>query len=179
MLTMYKDDMVHQNTEITMTGVSFSIVDKYKDTVYRAALATVGNPHDAEDIMQEVFFKYFRLQPKLKNEQHEKAWLLRVTINEGKNLKRSVWFRNRTTVDFRTIPDSSEEPREMSPVLEAVLSLPVKYRTVIYLYYYEEYAVRQIAEITAQTEAAVSKQLSRGRNMLQKKLGGTNYGHEA
>ena len=76
--------------KIQMSGVSFAVVDKYKDMIYRAALTIVSNHADAEDILQEVFFKYFRLQPAFESSSHEKAWFLRVTINECKNLMRSV-----------------------------------------------------------------------------------------
>lgn len=163
---------VHANHNIHMSGVSFVMVDKYKDMVYRTAFTVVGSHEDAEDILQEVFFKYFRLQPAFENESHEKAWFLRVTINEGKNLLRSFWKRKRTEIDFDklTQPQASEHDSE---VLQAVMSLPDKYRIAIYLYYYEDYSIREIAGLTSQSEATVAQHLSRGRRKLRKKLGGT------
>lgn len=156
---------------IRVTGVTFAVIDRYKDMVYRAALAAVGNFADAEDIMQEVFFKYFKTHPEFESETHEKAWFLRVTVNESKNLLRSSWRRRRADTDLSQITQP-EDGRD-SAVLEAVLSLPEKYRIAIYLHYYENYQIREIARITSQSESAVAQQLSRGRKKLQKKLGGS------
>lgn len=173
MLTMSKVEAEEpRQSKIVMTGVSYAIIDQYKDLVYRTALAVVGNAADAEDIMQDVFFKYFQVHPQLENEQHEKAWFLRVTVNAGKTLLRSCWNRKRAaSADLSRIP-AEPEGAEHSPVLEAVLSLPDKYRIAIYLYYYEEYSIREIARLTEQSETAVAQQLSRGRKKLQKQLGG-------
>lgn len=173
MLTMSKMDgdiEQPQEQKIVMTG-TYAVIDQYQDLVYRTALAVVGNTADAEDIMQEVFFKYFRLHPNLENEQHEKAWFLKVTVNAGRSLLRSAWHRKRSTADLSRFPAESRDP-ETSQVLDAVLALPDKYRIVIYLYYYEEYSMREIARLTEQTETAVAQQLSRGRKKLQKQLGG-------
>lgn len=155
---------------ISVSGVTFAVIDKYKDLVYRTALAAVGNFADAEDIMQEVFFKYFKTHPEFETDTHEKAWFLRVTVNESRNLLRSSWRRRRVDTDLSQIPQP--ENGEGSAVLEAVLSLPEKYRIAIYLHYYENYQIREIARITSQSEAAVAQQLSRGRKKLEKKLGG-------
>lgn len=156
---------------IVMSGITYAVIDQYKDMVYRAALAAVGNFADAEDIMQDVFFKYFKAQPEFESKAHEKAWFLRVTVNESKNLLRSSWRTRRVDVEMLHLSEKTEN-RETSPVLEAVLSLPDKYRIVIYLYYYEGYQIREIARITSQSETAVSQQMSRGRKKLEKILGG-------
>ncbi len=156
---------------IKMTGVSFAAIDKYKDLVYRTALTVTSNHSDAEDVMQEVFFKYFRSHPTFESESHEKAWLLRVTVNEGRTLLRSAWHRKRVDVDITQLAGQAEEGGG-SEVLCAVLSLPEKYRVAIYLHYYENYSIKEIAGITGQSETAVAQQLSRGRTRLRKKLGG-------
>ncbi len=176
MLTMSDNETVERveigkQQNIMMSGVTFAVIDKYKDMVYRAALAAVGNFADAEDIMQEVFFKYFKMHPELETESHEKAWFLRVTMNESKNLLRSSWKRRRVDTDLSQIADESPDDSG-SDVLAAVLSLPEKYRIAIYLHYYEGYQISEIARITSQSETAVAQQLSRGRKRLQKKLGG-------
>ncbi len=162
---------IGQQQNIKVSGVTFAAIERYKDMVYRAALAVVGNFADAEDIMQEVFFKYFKTHPEFESEAHEKAWFLRVTLNESKNLVRSSWRRRRVDADLSMIPESADETA--AAVLEAVLSLPEKYRIAIYLHYYENYQIREIARITSQSESAVAQQLSRGRKKLQKKLGGS------
>ncbi len=163
---------IGKQQKIVMTGVTYTIIDKYKDMVYRTALTAVGNYADAEDIMQDVFFKYFKSQPEFESESHEKAWFLRVTINESKNLMRSSWRRRRADTELTKLSELPEQNTE-SPVLDAVLSLPEKYRIAIYLYYYEGYQIREIARITSQSETAVAQQMSRGRKKLQKKLGGS------
>ncbi len=163
---------IGRQQSIMMTGVSYAVIDKYKDMVYRAAITTVRNFADAEDIMQDVFLKYFRTHPTFESEEHEKAWFLRVTINEGKNLLRSAWHSRRVSADLSATAAESEMPVERSEVLEAVLSLPEKYRMVIYLYYYEDYSIRQVSRLLSCTEAAVAQRLSRGRKKLEKKLGG-------
>ena len=160
-----------QKSQIHMTGISFAAVDKYKDMIYRTAVTMTKNHADAEDILQEVFFKYFRLKPGFESPAHEKAWFLRVTINECKNLLRSVWKSRRTDFNPELLMDSTESEHE-SEVLQAVMRLPEKYRIAIYLYYYEEYSIREIAEITSQSEAAVAQHLTRGRRKLRKWLGG-------
>ncbi len=176
MLTMQEQDgnnsvEIGKQQGISVSGVTFAVIDKYKDMVYRAAIAAVGNFADAEDIMQEVFFKYFKYHPQFESDTHEKAWFLRVTMNESKNLLRSAWHRRRADVDLSKLVDQSATERD-SEVLEAVLSLPEKYRIAIYLHYYENYQIAEIARITSQSEAAVAQQLSRGRKKLEKKLGG-------
>ena len=160
-----------QKKTIRMTGVSYAALDKYKDLVYRTALTVTGCHEDAEDITQEVFFKYFRMNPEFEDETHEKAWLLRVTINAGRNLLRSAWFRKRADVDITLFPDGGDAPGD-SAVLKAVLGLPEKYRTAIYLHYYEGYSAAEIASLTGRSAAAVGQHLSRGREKLRKILGG-------
>lgn len=177
MLTMHEQEEgravdIGTQRNIMMTGVTFAVIDKYKDMVYRAALTAVGNFADAEDIMQEVFFKYFKTHPEFESETHEKAWFLRVTVNESKNLLRSSWKRRRVDADLSEVMDEASDFKR-NEVLEAVLSLPEKYRIAIYLHYYENYMISEIARITSQSEAAVAQQLSRGRKKLEKKLGGS------
>lgn len=159
--------------EIRMSGRSFAVVDKYKDLVYRMALTVTGNYADAEDVMQEVFFRYFRSHPEFETEAHERSWIVSVTLNTGKNLVRSAWYRKRADVDISALAEAAaEDSHEMSPVLAAVLALPEKYRVAIYLHYYEGYTVKDISRITGKSEAAVAQYLSRGRIRLRRKLGG-------
>ncbi len=156
---------------IHVSGGSFAVVDKYKDLVYRMALTVVGNHADAEDVMQEVFFRYFRSHPMFENEVHERNWILKVTLNTGKNYARSIWNRNRTELDLDSVA-AEQEQSGVSDVLRAVLSLPERYRVVIYLHYYEELRIAEIARILKVSESAAAKRLSRGREKLRKKLGG-------
>ena len=170
-MDMLTSESPEKSPDLRMTSHSFAVVDKYKDAVYRAALTVTGNFADAEDIMQEVFLQYFREHPEFESDAHEKAWLLRCTINAGKNLLRSSWYRQRSDIDLTLLPGGAPEEPD-GEVLTAVMSLPERYRTAIYLHYYEGYSVKEIARLTGRSESAVAQHLSRGRGKLRKKLGG-------
>ena len=150
------------------------LVREYGPSIYRLAYARTGSRSDAEDVMQDVFLKLLRAKPQFRDEEHCRAWLLRVTANRAADLYRSAWRR-------RTQPladeQSGREPEpEAGDVLEAVLSLPAQYRTAVHLFYYEELSVAEIAAILHQSEGAVKTRLHRARAMLRDKLkGGKEY----
>lgn len=178
MLSMYETDEAAGSSTgtIRITGGSFAAIDRYKDVVYRTALTATGNHADAEDVMQEVFLRYFQTHPTFASDTHEKAWFIRVALNQSHNITRSVWFRRRTDADLTKIPQP-EEGQTDSAVLRAVLALPERYRVAVYLYYYEAYPTKEIARLMGKSEAAVAQYLSRGRAKLRRKLGGA--GHES
>ncbi|MBE6845209.1 MAG: sigma-70 family RNA polymerase sigma factor [Ruminococcus sp.] len=140
----------------------------YKDTVFRVAYSYVKNKSDAEDISQEVFLKLYTSAPDFNSEQAEKAWLIRITINKSKDLVKSGWFSRRS--DNTEFTEHYEMSTAESDMLEKVLSLPDKYRSLIHLYYYEEYSVKEISEITGVKASTVQTRLQRGRKLLEKKL---------
>jgi len=144
------------------------IYETYKNTVYRTAFAYCHNKSDAEDITQEVFIKRFSSDYIFESSEHEKAWLIRVAVNKCKDLFKS--FRFRFTVPLEECDAIYTTPEE-SEVFHAVMELPKKYRIAVHLYYYEDYTVKQIAEITGNTETAVQTQLYRARKMLKDSLG--------
>jgi len=144
------------------------IIYRYQDTVYRIAFTYCRNPSDAEDVAQEVFIRYIRKMPRLDSEEHLKAWLIRVTLNVAKSLLTSSWSK-------KTVPLSDHElisNDEMSntETYYAVMSLSEKYRSVVMLYYFEDYSVKEIAQILNRTETAIQTQLQRARAMLKDKL---------
>lgn len=144
-------------------------LDDYGDMVYRLALVRIGQKQDAEDVTQNVFLLFAGHLAKggsFTDEEHEKAWLLRVTLNQSKNLLNSAWFRRRANMTEEIAFSDSER----SEVYEAVQSLPERYRTVIHLYYYEGYHVREIAQLTGRKENTVKSLLKRGREQLKKAL---------
>ena len=138
-------------------------VNRYENKLFRTALAVVGNNADAEDIVQEVFVKLFQTQTKFESDEHETAWLIRVTVNLCKNYLRSFW-RKKSVPLLDTHPAQENEQHE---IMQAVLALPAKYRVVIHLYYYEGYSTKEIAEITEQKESNVRQLLSRARRKLK------------
>ena len=145
-----------------------TVFDKYCNTVYRLAYARVGNKFDAEDILQTVFLKLCKANVCFECEEHLKAWLLKVTINCSKNLLKSAFVKlSEPLSDAITAPT-----HEVSEVYLEVAKLPLKYRTVVHLHYFEGYSCSEIAQITASNEATVKTRLKRARERLQNTLKG-------
>ena len=126
---------------------------------------------DAQDIVQEVFLKFARNASQFQSDEHIKAWLIRVAINMCTDLKRSAWNRKTTELNDECLP-AEEFTTGESELYQAVMSLPVKYKDVIHLFYYEGYSIKEISRITEQKENAVKTQLSRGRVLLKELLKG-------
>ena len=141
-------------------------VRQYADNIYRIALLHTQNEMDAQDIVQEVFMKYAVNKKPFNSDEHKKAWLIRVTINMCIDLKRSSWSGKTTELTEQNEPSVNFESSE-SDVYHAVMKLPEKYRTVVHLFYYEDYSVRMIGKLTKQSESAVKTQLSRARVLLK------------
>lgn len=150
-------------------------IELYADNIRRICMLYLKNYADTEDIFQTVFLKYALDSTIFENPSHEKAWLIRVTINACKDLCKS-FFRSRTVSLDTLIEHPASFSDETSEVLEAVLSLPQKYRNVIYLHYYEGYTAPQIGEIIGKKTNTVYTLLTRARNMLKDKLGGDGNG---
>ena len=144
------------------------LLEKYGDMVYRLALARTRNKEDAEDVFQDVFYKLSKKTPEFENKNHEKAWLIRVTINLSKNLFSSSWMRKMISLEDEI---KFEEECEQEVYFE-VLSLPVKYRTAIHLFYYEGFTIKEIASILNLNENTVKTRLSRAKEKLKTKLEG-------
>lgn len=146
------------------------LAEKYKDSLFRAAFSVSKNPDDAEDVVQETFLQYMESSRQFESEEHIRAWLLRTAINKSKNVVRTFWHRNRTSLDdyLSGVPFQEPEDREL---VEAVLSLPKLYRSVVYLYYYEDYSVQEIADMLRLSAGTVKTRLFRGRKLLKNTLG--------
>lgn len=147
------------------------VIDQYGDTVRRICLLYLKNEADSEDIFQTVFLKYITSNIKFNSTEHEKAWIIRVTINSCKDLLRS-FFRKKTI----PLDDLFEKPQFLSndhrEVIEAVLSLSQKYRDVIYLHYYEGYTASEISQILGKNVNTIYTLLTRSKKMLRDQLGG-------
>ena len=142
------------------------VVNEYATMLLRVAYSQLNNRTEAEDTVQEVLLKYMEKAPIFQSEEHEKAWLLRVTVNHCKNHLASAWFRKRADLD-EGIPALDNEELE---VVSAVAALPAKYRAVVHLYYFEGYSTKEIAEILHSRPNTVSSRLSRARALLAKAL---------
>lgn len=146
-------------------------IERHGDMIRRLCMIHLKNEADTEDIFQTVFLKYVLSSVSFESEEHEKAWFIRVTINACKDLLKS-FFRSRTI----SLEDVMEQPAPLAPehreVLEAVLSLPKKYRDVVYLHYYEDYTAPEIGAILGRNVNTVYTLLTRSKELLRKRLGG-------
>ena len=146
-----------------------NVINKYSNMVYRLALTRTNSKENSEDIYQEVFLKLAKKMPKFESEEHEKAWLIRVTINCSKNLLKSGFLKNTSELK----EDITFETKERHDIYYAVQRLPLKYRTIIYLYYYyEDYKINQISKIIRVNENTVKSRLARARQKLKQDLEG-------
>lgn len=140
-----------------------AVLETYGLMVYKLALSQTRNRSDAQDVFQEVFLRLMKNKKPFANEEHLKAWLLRVTINCSKKFFLSSWYRKTEEL----VVDIPFEEEQNSELYYAVLKLPLKYRTVIHLFYYEQYSVAQIAQYLGRNESTIKSQLKRGREMLK------------
>ena len=147
------------------------LFETYGDMIYRLALVRTKNAADADDVVQEVFLRCLKNNPVFQSAEHQKAWLIKVTLNCSKTLLGSA-FRRHSVPEDAMGELSSEDETPDSTVYDAVLKLPEKYRTAIHLYYYEDYSVREIASAMRATESTVKSWLHRARGMLKETLGG-------
>lgn len=142
------------------------IIMRNSNMVYRLAYAQMKNSADADDVYQEVFYRYIRKHPDFKNQEHEKAWFIRVTVNCSKTSLKSFWRTKVCELD-ETFEDVQVEKDDLSFALK---KLPKKYSVVLHLFYYEDLSIREIAEILSLKEGNVGMLLSRARQKLKEIL---------
>ncbi len=138
-------------------------IEKYSNMVYRLAMARTGNSEEAQDVYQEVFLRLAKKMPEFQSEEHKKAWLIRVTINCSKTILNSSFIKHRTELD----ENLSFETPERHDIYYAVLKLPIKYKTVVHLYYYENYSIKEISNILRTNENTIKSRLARARKQLE------------
>lgn len=146
-------------------------VEQYSDMIRRICLCHLKNAADVEDVFQTVFLKYLLYQGAFESAEHEKAWFVRVAINACKDHLKSL-FRHGTLCLEELAEEAASMDPEQHDVLNAVLSLPDKYKDVIYLHYYEGYSAAETGKLLHKKESTVYSLLSRGRSLLRETLGG-------
>lgn len=144
------------------------VIPAYENTLYRAALAILGDPQEAEDVVQEAFLRLWEKNPAFESPAHQRSWLLKVTVNGCKSRLRAPW-RRRTAPLLESYP--AADPEEQA-VLEVIQSLPPKDRAALHLYYYEGYQTAEIAAMTGWREGTVRSRLARARDKLRELLKG-------
>lgn len=149
------------------------LLEMYSGMIYRIAFSRTQNKADAEDITQNVFLKYINADKSFNDEEHRKAWLLRVAVNCTNDFVKSAHYQNRTPLE--EAPDKEIQIEEKSEVYYAVQSLPEKYRLAVHLFYYEDMSIAEISKLTKTKESTVKSQLSRARDMLREILKEAHY----
>lgn len=153
-----------------------SAVRKYGNTIFRVAYQYCKSRADAEDIVQNTFMKLLQSENAFEDEEYLKRWLIRVAINDAKNTSISFWKRkvfsinDAMSVQFDDCADCHLQNEEHTALYEVVMRLPAKYRIVVHLYYFEDYSVKEIAEILKIKETTVQTQLMRARAKLKEQL---------
>lgn len=140
-----------------------ALVTQNENRLYRAALAILGDPHEAEDAVQDTFVRYLEKAPN--DLENTPAWLMRVLANGCKSRLRLAWRRVGPLPE--TLPAPGPEEREE---LEELFSLPPEDRAVIHLHYYEGWSTDEIAGLLSCRPGTVRSRLSRARERLKKLL---------
>lgn len=141
------------------------IYDQYADMLYRIALSYVRNPQDAEDVLQDVFLRYLKTPKVFRDEDHQRSWLVRVTINRCKDIFRS----RKNDLPFEEEVFASMD-KEALTVMDLLEKLPDKYRRVVILHELEGYRIEEVAKMLHLTISAVKMRLSRAKKMLRKEV---------
>lgn len=145
------------------------IYERHIKTLYRVCYAYMKNPADTEDAVQETFYRLISKAPKFRDTEHEKAWLIRTATNICKD-ELKHWRRRNEDIDEHT-ELQTEDNVGSDDVFGAVMELPDKYKTVIYLYYYEGYNSAEIADILRKPKSTIRNYLHEARILLKERLG--------
>ena len=141
----------------------------YQNNLFIIAFNVCKNVEDAEDVVQDTFLQYHTSKKDFESEQHIRAWLIRVAINKAKNMNHTFWRQNKLSIEDYIETLTFETP-DSENLFETVMKLPEKYRIVIHLFYYEDYTIREIADILKLSESNIKVRLSRGRKLLKESL---------
>lgn len=152
----------HNNTNMQFEA----LYDKYADMLYRIALVNVQNSHDAEDIVHDVFIKYFQTEISFKDENHQEGWFVKVTINACKDFLRKKAYR--THADIDDVHHLKSDEKEETDTIYILSKVPERYRAVLVLHYLEDYSVSEVSKMLGLSQSAVKMRLSRGREIFKK-----------
>ena len=144
------------------------VINKYSELIYRTAFLLLNSKSDAEDIVQEVFLKYFRNNKGFVSEEHEKAWLIRVTKNCSLNLKKSAWMRKKVELNENIVFKNDSE----NELYEYLKKLDANSQIILQLFYFEGFTIKEISRILEISQEATKVRLSRARKKLKKIMEG-------
>jgi len=155
-----------QNPSVRPTDEIEAVVHTYGNMLFRICFVILGNKSDAEDAVQDTIISYMQKAPPFESAEHEKAWLIKVATHKCRDIQRLRWRHPQVEID--SLQELSYD-RDSSGVIEALMTLPEKFRTVLTLHYVEEYKVEEIAEMIDKTPSAVKMRLKKGRGLLEEK----------
>lgn len=163
----YPGEAAGQNGEIQVDSEAelTRLVEKFSGLVFRVALCHVKNPADADDIMQDVFLALYTSKKFFTDDEHIKAWLIRVTVNKCTNLLHSCG--RRLSVPLENAEEIPFLPKEKFSLIPQLMKLKPKYRMVLYMFYYEDFPISRIAELLGEKQSTVTTRLARGRTKLR------------
>lgn len=144
--------------------------EKYSKLLFRIAVIQLGSTQDAEDVLQNVFMKLLYNAPKFKDDEHEKAWLIRVLQNQCKNILKSRARKNTCELNHEIVSDEKTDNTAALDISMKIKALPPDYKTAIFLYYYEDLTMDEISKILKISKSAVKMRLKRGRERLKSEL---------
>jgi len=151
--------------KLTLLLSNEEAIDRFSDTVYRVAFNQVKNQADAEDVFQEVFWRFIKYNKGFDNLEHAKAWFIRTTIN----CSRTLFAKQKKRSEIELVIDVPEEGATDYGMTECVQELEEKYRIVIHLFYYEHYKIKEIAEILDENENTIKTRMARAKKILKEK----------
>jgi RNA polymerase sigma-70 factor (ECF subfamily) len=162
------------------------LINCYGDDVLRVAYLYVKDMHKAEDIFQEVFIKVFKKYDTFKGNSSEKTWIMRITINVCKDYFKSFWMKrvflnsdkeadkdsHNDEYNAESLDDTIIKSIESQELLNEVMNLPIKYKEIVILYYYQQFTTREISEMLKVPEGTIRTRLFRSRELLKKNVTG-------
>lgn len=146
------------------------IYSRYIDMVYRVCFSYLKNSSDTEDAVQTTFLKLIDKSAEFKSQEHEKAWLIVTASNQCKDMLKSKSYGHDDIADYEYKLETP--PFEVDDTLNAVLDLPEKYKTIVYMYYYEGYKTKEIGHMLKIPHSTVRNHLQKARELLRERLGG-------
>ena len=164
-LNVYIKESGKLNSQNNVNTQFEALYDKYADMLYRLALTNVQNSSDAEDIVHDVFIKWFEHQPDFKDEKHREGWFVKVTVNACHDFLRKKKHRTHDNID--DMHHIKSEDKEENDIMHYLGLVPERYRNVLVLHYLEGYSVAEMSEMAGLSQSAVKMRLSRGREHLK------------
>ena len=156
------------------------LVYTYSDYLYRIGYSYVKDEQAAEEVVQDVFFKFYKTSTQFENQAHIKTYLTRMVINRSYDYLRS-WKHKKQTIfevfhqKINGVDIKAIEQEEETAIWQSILSLPVKFRETIILYYYEDLSIKEIAALLQTAESTIKSRLQRGRIHLKSSLQDTEW----